>query len=124
MDPVPMSKDVEEGDSFSFNEKFSSKLFKIKIGTVSATKEGEAEKNETRHKVEQDRQPQIDAAIVRIMKSRKVLDHNTLITEVTRQLTPRFVPNPAVIKKRIETMIEREFLERDEADRKMYRYLA
>ncbi len=46
-----MSKDVDEGDSFSFNDKFSSKLFKIKIGTVSATKEGEAEKNETRHKV-------------------------------------------------------------------------
>lgn len=47
----PMSKEVEEGDSFSFNEAFSSKLYKIKIGTVSAQKEGEVEKQETRHKV-------------------------------------------------------------------------
>lgn len=31
---------------------------------------------------------------------------------------------PADIKKRIENLIEREFLERDATDRKMYRYLA
>ncbi|GBF91645.1 hypothetical protein Rsub_03949 [Raphidocelis subcapitata] len=121
---TPMSKEVDEGDAFAFNDKFSAKLFKIKIGTVSASKEGEAEKNETRHKVEEDRKPQIEAAIVRIMKSRKTLDHNAIITEVTRQLQPRFVPNPAVIKKRIESLIEREFLERDPNDRKTYRYLA
>jgi cullin 3 len=30
----------------------------------------------------------------------------------------------ADIKKRIENLIEREFLERDATDRKMYRYLA
>jgi cullin 3 len=29
-----------------------------------------------------------------------------------------------VIKKRIESLIEREFLERDSVDRKLYRYLA
>jgi hypothetical protein len=46
-----MSKEVDEADVFTFNDKFSSKLFKIKIGTVSAQKEGEAEKQETRHKV-------------------------------------------------------------------------
>ena len=74
--------------------------------------------------VEEDRKPQIEAAIVRIMKARKVLDHNAVITEVTRQLAARFLPNPAVIKKRIESLIEREFLERDAEDRKMYRYLA
>jgi hypothetical protein len=43
------------------------------------------------------------------------------LPQVTRQLSPRFVPNPAVIKKRIESLIEREFLERDPNDRKVYR---
>lgn len=57
--------------------------------------------------------PQIEAAIVRIMKARRVLDHNSIVTEVTRQLSARFLPNPTVIKKRIESLIEREFLERD-----------
>jgi cullin 3 len=74
--------------------------------------------------VEEDRKPQIEAAIVRIMKARKRLDHNAVVSEVTRQLAPRFLPNPAVIKKRIESLIEREFLERDSSDRKMYVYLA
>ncbi|THU69714.1 hypothetical protein C4D60_Mb08t17290 [Musa balbisiana] len=120
----PMSKDIAEDDAFYFNDKFMSKFFKVKIGTVAAQKESEPEKQETRQRVEEDRKPQIEAAIVRIMKSRRVLDHNTIVTEVTSQLQSRFLPNPVIIKKRIESLIEREFLERDKADRKLYRYLA
>ncbi|KAK1284556.1 Cullin-3B [Acorus calamus] len=120
----PMSKDILEDDDFFFNDRFTSKFFKVKIGTVAAQKESEPEKQETRQRVEEDRKPQIEAAIVRIMKSRRVLDHNNIVTEVTKQLQSRFLPNPVVIKKRIESLIEREFLERDKVDRKMYRYLA
>uniref|UniRef100_A0A0D9VL05 Cullin family profile domain-containing protein n=1 Tax=Leersia perrieri TaxID=77586 RepID=A0A0D9VL05_9ORYZ len=120
----PMSKDISEDDTFYFNDKFTSKLVKVKIGTVVAQKESEPEKQETRQRVEEDRKPQIEAAIVRIMKSRRVLDHNSIVAEVTKQLQARFLPNPVVIKKRIESLIEREFLERDKADRKLYRYLA
>ncbi|XP_009623064.1 cullin-3A-like isoform X1 [Nicotiana tabacum] len=120
----PMSKDIVEDDAFYFNDKFSSKFYKVKIGTVVAQKESEPEKQETRQRVEEDRKPQIEAAIVRIMKSRRVLDHNNIVAEVTKQLNSRFLPNPVVIKKRIESLIEREFLERDKTDRKLYRYLA
>ncbi|CAM6034376.1 unnamed protein product [Sphagnum compactum] len=120
----PMSKDISEDDVFLVNDKFSSKFYKVKISTVVAQKESEPEKQETRQKVEEDRKPQIEAAIVRIMKARRLLDHNNIISEVTKQLQARFLPNPAVIKKRIESLIEREFLERDSVDRKLYRYLA
>ncbi|KAL5222420.1 hypothetical protein ABZP36_027133 [Zizania latifolia] len=120
----PMSRDISDDDNFYVNDKFTSKLFKVKIGTVATQKESEPEKMETRQRVEEDRKPQIEAAIVRIMKSRRVLDHNSIVTEVTKQLQPRFMPNPVVIKKRIESLIEREFLERDKIDRKLYRYLA
>ncbi|PWA86183.1 Cullin [Artemisia annua] len=120
----PMSKDISENDVFFFNEKFSSKFYKVKIGMVAAQKESEPEKQETRQRVEEDRKPQIEAAIVRIMKARRVLDHNNIVAEVTKQLQSRFMPNPIVIKKRIESLIEREFLERDKEDRKLYRYLA
>ncbi|KAK3003633.1 hypothetical protein RJ639_019632 [Escallonia herrerae] len=120
----PMSKDIGEDDSFFVNEKFTSKFYKVKIGTVVAQKESEPEKQETRQRVEEDRKPQIEAAIVRIMKSRRVLDHNNIITEVTKQLQSRFLANPGEIKKRIESLIERDFLERDNADRRLYRYLA
>lgn len=120
----PLGKDILDTDVFIFNSKFQSKLYKVKVGTVTAQKEGESEKQETRHKVEEDRKPQIEAAIVRIMKARKTLDHNSIVTEVTLQLAPRFMAQSAVIKKRIESLIEREFLERDAEDRKLYRYLA
>ena len=40
------------------------------------------------------------------MKDRKRMAHNDLINEVTRQLIPRFQPNPMDIKKRIEGLIE------------------
>ncbi|XP_076891601.1 cullin-3A-like [Bidens hawaiensis] len=120
----PMSKDISETDYFFFNDKFTSKFYKVKIGMVAAQKESEPEKQETRQRVEEDRKPQIEAAIVRVMKARRVLDHNNIVAEVTRQLQSRFLANPVVIKKRIESLIEREFLERDREDRKLYRYLA
>jgi len=120
----PKGRDVEESDSFSFNADFTCKQVRFKVATVSAQKENEAEKQETRQKVDEDRKPQIEAAIVRIMKSRKEMEHNALISEVTAQLTARFIPHPNIIKKRIESLIEREFLERDGTNWRKYKYLA
>ena len=40
------------------------------------------------------------------------MEHNNLVAEVTKQTAARFVPNPNMIKKRIETLIEQEYLER------------
>lgn len=117
------AKKIDDSDSFSFNSKFKSKLFKVKVMTV-VQKESEPERQETRGKVEEDRKHQIEAAIVRIMKARKTMEHSLLIAEVTKQLASRFMANPMVIKKRIESLIEREYLERSKADRKMYNYLA
>ena len=50
--------------------------------------------------------------------------HNILVSEVTTQLRIRFLPSPVVIKKRIEGLIEREYLARTPEDRKVYVYLA
>lgn len=40
------------------------------------------------------------------MKDRKHITHNDLINEVTRQLSGRFQPQPNMLKKRIESLIE------------------
>ncbi|VDI39934.1 cullin 3 [Mytilus galloprovincialis] len=58
------------------------------------------------------------------MKARKKLQHNVLVTECTEQLKARFLPSPVVIKKRIEGLIEREYLARTPEDRKVYTYVA
>lgn len=51
--------------------------------------------------VNKDRRYAIDAAIVRTMKSRKVLQHQQLVMEVIQQLQRMFVPDLKLIKKRI-----------------------
>lgn len=48
-------------------------LHRVKIQTVAAKGETEPERRETRSKVDEDRKHEIEAAIVRIMKSRKKL---------------------------------------------------
>jgi cullin 3 len=74
--------------------------------------------------VEEDRRHLVEAAIVRIMKARRSLNHNDLIAEVTKQLSVRFNPSPTFIKKRIESLIDREYLERDEHEHRRYLYVA
>ena len=59
------------------------------------------------------------------VRQRKKLSHQKLVTEVIQQLTARFLPDVNMVKKRIESLIEREYLEREEdTDRPAYRYLA
>jgi hypothetical protein len=63
-------------------------------------------------------------ALVRVMKSRNVCAQNELISEASRQLMQFFRPDPRLMKKRIETLMERGFMRRDENDQKMIHYVA
>jgi len=117
----PKSKDVSPTDVFSFNEHFESKRRRIKINQIQMS-ESREEQEETTEKVFQDRQLAVDAAVVRIMKTRKTLSHNLLISELFKQLS--FPVKPADLKKRIESLIDREYLEREETNASNYRYLA
>ncbi|KYQ93604.1 cullin C [Tieghemostelium lacteum] len=117
------TKTIEESDVFSFNQKFKSKLFRVKVMAV-VQKETNVEASETRQKVDEDRKHQIEASIVRVMKARKTMEHSNLVSEVMKQLQSRFIPNPIIVKKRIESLIEREYLERSKQDRKIYNYMA
>lgn len=44
--------------------------------------------------------------------------------QVTKQLMSLFQPDPKAVKKRIEDLISREYLERDEKNPAVYHYLA
>jgi len=129
-----------DDDTFTFNPEYGSKLKRIRIPLVketSVSKDGadggtagngsavaSAVDGSVPLKVEEDRRHLVEAAIVRIMKSRKSLGHNDLFAEVTRQLSVRFNPSPQFVKKRIESLIEREYLERSQQDHRLYTYVA
>ncbi|KAI5287285.1 Cullin-3 [Ascosphaera aggregata] len=124
----PMSKDINDGDRFYFNEKFQSPYMKIKIGVVSNAGnkvETKEQRKETEEKTGMERKVTIEAAIVRIMKQRKELTHTQLVTEVIQQLSSRFNPDMAMLKGRIEDLIEREYIERvADSDPPAYAYVA
>ncbi|KAJ9157558.1 Cullin-domain-containing protein [Pleurostoma richardsiae] len=123
----PVTKAVKPGDKFKFNAAFVSKTVKIKAPIVNSVSkvEGEDERKATEKKNDQTRAHIVDAAIVRIMKQRKELAHNLLITEVVTQLAARFKPELPLVKKRIEDLMAREYLERaDDLSQPAYRYLA
>jgi len=56
------------------------------------------------------------------MKSRKTLSHSLLIAEVVNQL--KFPAKISEIKKRIASLIEREYMERDKDNSSVYNYVA
>lgn len=132
---------TSDDDIFTFNSEYTSKLKRVRIPLVkdtSVAKAGDGSTNATASAsaaesaadgsvplpVEEDRRHLVEAAIVRIMKARKSLGHNDLIAEVTRQLSVRFNPSPQFVKKRIESLIEREYLERATNDIRQYNYVA
>jgi len=114
-------KSITSTDTFIVNKAFEHKLFRIKFGNP-LFKETPEENQKTNENIMMQRQYQIDAAIVRIMKTRKTLSHQLLCTELFTLL--KFPMKQQDVKKRIESLIDREYLERDATNRDAYTYLA
>ena len=116
-------EDIDAESSFSLNMNFSSKRTKFKI-TTSMQKDTPQKMEQTKSAVDEDRKMYLQAAIVRIMKARKVLRHNALIQEVISQSRARFNPSISMIKKCIEVLIDKQYIERSQASADEYSYVA
>lgn len=131
-----------DDESFTLNDDYKSNMRRVKIPLVNLKEAlntvpvplntnassddiiSDSTNSELPLLVEEERRHLVEAATVRIMKARKQLQHNDLIAEVTKQLSSRFIPTPQFIKKRIEGLIEREYIERSEGDHRLYTYVA
>ena len=116
----PSGKTVRSTDQFKLNTMFQDRMSKIRVSLPPL----EQEKKKVMDDVDKDRRYAIDAAVVRTMKARKVLKHAELMAEVVTQLNQMFKPDVKMIKKRIEDLITREYLERDPENPQVFKYLA
>mmetsp|Transcript_11985 Transcript_11985/g.17293 ORF Transcript_11985/g.17293 Transcript_11985/m.17293 type:complete len:915 (-) Transcript_11985:1399-4143(-) len=120
-------KSISDFDEFCYNSGFTSKLNRLKIPSIVA-KDTSANAGDDAAKLHEaasrDRAYLIDAAVVRIMKARKSLSHRDLVMEIMSQVKHVSKPSSTEIKKRIEGLMEREYLERNATDNTVYNYMA
>ncbi|ODN04879.1 Cullin-1 [Orchesella cincta] len=105
----------------TLNKGYKNKRFKVNLMQPLKT-EVKIEDEKTQASVEDGRLMECQAAIVRIMKARKFLEHQNLLSEVISQLNHRFKPSIPLIKKSIDILIEREYLGRKEGEHNTYEY--
>mmetsp|Transcript_2777 Transcript_2777/g.6446 ORF Transcript_2777/g.6446 Transcript_2777/m.6446 type:complete len:722 (+) Transcript_2777:364-2529(+) len=117
----PNNKTLAPDHMFAWNYDYTSNLYRVKIPLLNV--KSETKESKVPPSVIEERKNRVEVVIVRVMKTRKVLDHNSLMSEVMKQ-SLRFAVKPIFIKKRIEDLIEREFIERDKTNRGVYHYVA
>ena len=118
----PKGKAVKPEDKFKINPKFACPMRSIRVPIAKLSSSANSSKKTTK-KVQESRGFMIEAAIVRIMKARRALEHRDLVSEVLTQLST-FKPDPKVVKQKIEDLISREYLERDKEKSGTYHYKA
>jgi hypothetical protein len=112
---------IGDGDVFMCNPGFTHKLRKIKLPPPTATRSATEVKSDEMGAL---RKVQVDACVVRVMKSRRTLKHGDLVGEVIQQLSRLFSPTPVLVKGRIEELITRGYVKRSEDDRTIFEYVA
>ncbi|KAG2070418.1 Cullin-domain-containing protein [Suillus decipiens] len=113
----------EETDQYDLNPNFKSKKIRVNLNQPIKA-EVKAESSEVLKTVDEDRKYVIQATIVRIMKARKTMKNQPLIQEVISQISQRFAPKIPDIKKAIDTLLEKEYIERVDGTRDTFAYVA
>ncbi len=115
------AKEITKDTILSLNKAFVSKFKKVVVTRMNK-KEKEEESKETEEKVMEERKYEVDAAIMKVMKARKKCSHGDLLEALRTQL--KFFFQPPAIKKRIEVLIERDYLRRDDKNPNVYLYVS
>ena len=136
-----MGKEINSTDTFTVDLAFKHPRYRVRINQVQL-KETKQENKETHERVAEDRNFECQAAVVRIMKSRKTIGHSELIAEVIKATRSRGVLGVPDIKKNIDryvfmffwyntrlssllthsSLIEKDYMEREEGN--TYSYVA
>lgn len=124
-DTDPKGENILKSDVFILRDRIPVKKLarKIQFPPGSAKKE-EQEANQDKILIARQREFEIEAAMVRVMKARNRLEWNKLQVEIINLLRQRFIPDAKTLKKRLESLIDRQFMIRDENDPKIIIYIS
>ena len=65
----------------------------------------------------------MQAAIVRTLKRAERMRHADLMKELSKSLAPRINPDPTLVRRCVEYLIDKEYVARHESDRELYVYV-
>eukprot|EP00945_MAST-04E_sp_MAST-4E-sp1_P003512 g3512.t1 len=104
------------------NHSFRDASKRIRI-PLAISKTSDKERDAVSGDVLAKRKHQTEAVIVRIMKEGKKINHDNLVAKTIQRLSHLFQAKAELIKPRIEDLISRDYLERDDDDPSMYEYV-
>ncbi|CAD8209055.1 unnamed protein product [Paramecium pentaurelia] len=126
-------QDIEEftddNEVLKLNLGFSNRAKKMKLlpnqkmqpKRANKVKEQNQEELQQMEQLNKQREFVVDSQLVRLMKSKKTIKHHELL-ENCQSMISIFKPDVLFIKKRIENLIERDYIRRDEKDWNIYHY--
>lgn len=122
LEKTPGTREILPTDMFAFNAGFTSKHHKIRINNIASREAAEEIPVSPSEEVAADRQYLIDAAIIRVLKRQKSLELYKLVELVSEQIKAPL--GAAECSKRLEMLMEREFVTRSPENPNIYTYLA
>lgn len=128
---VPILRNTEN-DTLEVVSAISEKSYRITVpmlahaGSAVSTRDdaASADSAAVSREVQESRNYAIDAAIVRLMKTRKTCFLNDIVADCIRMLSSNFVPDVKHLKKRIDHLIHLDYLSRDPDNVSLFHYVA
>ncbi|CAB4445543.1 unnamed protein product [Rhizophagus irregularis] len=99
---------VLDKTTYDLNFEFDSEAFQITLKDPEETMQFHFE---LQRRLERGRKFQIESTVFQIIRLNRGIGRNTLIVEVVEKLKHKFIPKPPVIKRAIDNLIEKEYIE-------------
>ena len=120
---------ADKDETVKLNQKWASQNILVKLVPIGAAKKADGTEANQQQKIvdeiSKERGAVIDGAIVKVMKTQKDVSvkHQDLISKVMEMIS-LFKAQPPHIKQRIEDLIMKQYMKRDDQDRTKYWYVA